>query len=71
MDKQLASEQKRVEELENNLHITNESWKDEVSKRVRLREALEFYADTRSYDPRPHIKFDRGKIARQALEGDE
>lgn len=36
----------------------------------RRKQALEFYADTRSYEPRPHIKFDRGKKARQALKGE-
>src|SRR5690625_3433833 len=80
----LMQQAERVQELEKRLKIHQKrSWFEDYEKvakqNKRYREALEFYADERNYKERdfgmivqPAIQDgDRGRTAREALEGEE
>lgn len=80
MDRQLASEQKRIMELEKELEDLRFIYSTMNGKRIRYKKALEFYADKNTWYQK-HIKEneyeapvalkDEGRIARQVLEGKE
>lgn len=82
MDRQLYSTQQRVDELEEDLRLSEEEEDKRWKQNKRYREALEFYANDYNHmqatnygadsglDPSAVMK-DEGKQARQALEGSE